>query len=126
MIVLEIFCPINQACQWEPHNRVRAVINIRQANHFAGAIDSAGNITNFTENRAGKRFLLSLVHTCYTNSIFPCILKENLQKPTRRIFRFFSYSCRIKFQLIHLPKKVKSTLTLSINVRLKVVELSAF
>ena len=30
-----------------------------QANQFASAIDSAGNITNFTENRAGKSFFFS-------------------------------------------------------------------
>ena len=30
-----------------------------QANQFACAIDRAGNITNFTENRAGKSFFFS-------------------------------------------------------------------
>ena len=30
-----------------------------QANHFARTIDCTGNITNFTENRAGKSFFIS-------------------------------------------------------------------
>ena len=69
--------------------------------------------------------ILALIHTCYTSSILSCILKENFQKPTRWIFRFFSYSCwggliQIKSELIHLHKNMKSTLTVSINVRLKV------
>ena len=61
-----------------------------------------------------------LIHTCYTSSILSCILKENFQKPTHWIFRFFSYSCRNKFKLIHLHKNVESTATISINVKLKV------
>ena len=60
------------------------------------------------------------VHTCYTSSILSGILKENFQKPVHWIFCFFSYSCWIKFELIHFCKNVKSTLTLSINIRLKV------
>ena len=61
-----------------------------------------------------------LKHTCCTSSILSCILKENFQKPTRWIFHFFLYSCQNKFELIHLHKNVESTVTLSINVKLKV------
>ena len=35
-----------QSCQWDPHDR-------------AGAGKHAGNVTNFTENCAGKRFFFS-------------------------------------------------------------------
>ena len=40
------------------------------------------------------RLILLLIHTCYTSSFLPCILKENFQKPMHWIFRFFSYSCQ--------------------------------
>ena len=43
-------------------NETRAIALVQagtQANQFASAIDSAGNITNFTENRAGKNFFFS-------------------------------------------------------------------
>ena len=46
--------------------------------------------------------ILFLTHTCYTSSILSYVLKENFQKSTCWIFRFFSYSCQIKFELVHL------------------------
>ena len=67
--------------------------------------------------------LISLIHISYTGIILLCMLKENFQKPTCWIFCFFSYSCwggLIQMTLIHFHKNIKTTLTLSINVRLKV------
>ena len=71
------------------------------------------------------RLILPLIRTCYASSILSCILKENFQKPMRWTFRFFSYPRRggliqNKFELLHLRKNMKNTLTLSINARLKV------
>ena len=64
------------------------------------------------------RLILPLIHTCYTSSILSCLLKENFEKPACWIFRFFSYSCR--GGLIQPPEEYENTLTLSINVMLKV------
>ena len=44
-------------------NETRAIALVQagtQANQFPSAIDRAGNITNFTENRAGKGFFFFL------------------------------------------------------------------
>ena len=70
------------------------------------------------------RLILPLIHTCYTSNILSCILKENVQKQTRLIFRLFSYSCGGK--LIHLRKNMKYTLNLSINETLKVTRVLCF
>ena len=40
------------------------------------------------------RLILPLMHTCYTGSIFWCILKDNFQRPISWIFCFFSYFCQ--------------------------------
>ena len=43
-------------------NETRTIVLVQagtQANQIASAIDCAGNITNFTENRAGKSFFFS-------------------------------------------------------------------
>ena len=60
----------------------------------------------------------------YTGSILLCILKENVQKPTRWNTSLFIFLLRWinsnKFELIHLHMNMKSTFTLSINVMLKV------
>ena len=69
--------------------------------------------------------LIRLIHVCHTSIILSCMLKKNFQKPMCWILCFVSYSCQgglilNKFELIHLHKNIKSTFTLSINVRLKV------
>ena len=50
-------------------NETRAITLVQagpQANQVASAIDRAGSVTNFTENRAGKSFFFSEVsrETC--------------------------------------------------------------
>ena len=63
-------------------NETRAIALVQtgtQANQLASAIDRAGNITNFTENRASKSFFFSqdLKATC--SLIFVSVIKKVYQ-----------------------------------------------
>ena len=58
-----------------------------QANQFASTIDCAGNITNFTENRAGKSFFFSedLKEIC------PIIFVSVIRKVNHELNKTFYY-----------------------------------
>ena len=51
-----------------------------QANQLVSAIDRAGNITNFTENRASKSFFFSLDSKETCSSIFASVIKKVYQE----------------------------------------------
>ena len=50
-----------------------------QENQFASAIDCAGNLTNFTENRPGKSFFFSQDSSEICSLIFVCHKKRYIR-----------------------------------------------
>ena len=68
--------------------------------------------------------LIRLIQICYTSIILLCLLKEIFQKSMLWMLCFFSYSCQgelIQYVWINSSwQEYKSTLTLSINVKIKV------
>ena len=63
IVVVEMFLVVEGQDSTCPGLSMRPALALVQsgtlANQFASAIDFAGNITNFTENRAGKSFFFS-------------------------------------------------------------------
>ena len=49
-----------------------------QANQFASVIHRAGNITHFTENRAGKSFFLSRLKKGTCLLIFVSVIRKSI------------------------------------------------
>ena len=49
-----------------------------QANQFASAINLAGNITNFTKNRAGKSFIFSQDSKETCSLIFVLVIRKGI------------------------------------------------
>ena len=108
----------------------------RQVNQFASGIDHAGNITNFTENRAGKSFFsqdsdetYSLIFVCHKNvkswieqniPLLLCILLLLLHSITickirviyckvLKVFNFKLVSSFLFFKILFLAKTSSDT-----------------
>ena len=62
-------------------NEIRAIALVQagtQANQFASAIDRAGNITKFTENRGGKSFFFLKLKRDLSLNFFVCHTKSKI------------------------------------------------
>ena len=72
-----------QVCQWDLHDR--ALVGRHASKSFSSTIDRAGNITNFTENRAGKSFFFSqdskeICYLIFMHAIRKCISGKHPMK----------------------------------------------
>ena len=77
------------------------------------------------QGRIFIKLILFLIHICYTNIILSSITEREFSETNILDLKFFfifflKWINSNKFESIPLHKNIKSTLTLSINVRLKV------